>query len=223
MKTSIALASVRGMSMWYPLYVLLSIAMLNTPASAQVAGPSDSRLLGLTQGKHDDGRTIRLEKTVACTPARTFALWSTDEGVRTFFAPGSRIGRGAGDEYTILFKPVDDPQGLSHGTNGARILASVPGRFLAFEWITFAGDASLGPNGPPLAAPHIRNELPLPTWVEIDFLPSEQGTRVAFRHYGFRDGELWSASQTWFTRAWQGVLDQLAGECRRETTAALSR
>src|ERR1700681_35904 len=65
----------------------------------------------------------------------------------------------------------------------------------------------------------IRNESPLPTWVEIDFLPAGDGTRVAFRHYGFRDGELWSASQTWFTRAWQGVLDPLTGQCRGETTA----
>ena len=58
----------------------------------------------------------------------------------------------------------------------------------------------------------------MPTWVEIDLLPAADGTRVLFRHYGFRDGELWSVSQAWFTRTWQGVLDQLAGECIRETT-----
>jgi hypothetical protein len=150
-------------------------------------------------------------------------LWSTDEGVRAFFAPASRIGRGAGDEYTILFSPVNDPQGLSHGTNGARILASTPGRFLAFEWITFAGDPSLGPNGPPVAPPHVRNASPLPTWVEITLLPTvDEGTRVQFRHYGFRDGELWSASQAWFTRAWQRVLAQLEETCRRQKTAGRS-
>src|SRR6185436_19323027 len=109
--------------------------------------------------------TIRLEKMVACTPQRAFALWSTDDGVQAFFAPASRIGRAAGDEYTILFSPAADPQGLSHGTKGARILAMSPGRFLAFEWITFAGDATLGRNAPPVAAASIRNESPLPTWV----------------------------------------------------------
>ena len=216
MKKFMSLASTRNSAVMYPLHVLISIAML-AAASAQAVAESDSRLLALVQGKHDGGRTIRLEKTVACTPARTFALWSTDDGVQTFLAPGSHIGRGADDEYTVLFKPDDDPQGLAHGTKGARILASAPGRFLAFEWITFAGDASLGRNAPPLAAPDIRNESPLPTWVEIDFLQVAEGTRVAFRHYGFRDGELWSSSQAWFTRAWQGVLDQLARECVRET------
>jgi hypothetical protein len=116
---------------------------------------------------------------------------------------------------------MTDPQGLSHGTKGARILALAPGRFLAFEWITFAGDASLGANAPPVAKPELRNESPLPTWVEIDFLPADAGaTRVVFRHYGFRDGELWSASQAWFARAWQRVLDGFAETCRRDSTAA---
>lgn len=186
---------------------------------AFAAEASDSRLLGLIEGKRDDGRTIRLEQTVACSPQRTYALWSTDDGVRTFFAPGSRIGRGAGDEYTILFSPADDPQGLSHGTRGARILAMSPGRFLAFEWITFAGDASLGPNAPPPAPPQVRNESPLPTWVEIDFAPADGGTRVVFRHYGFRDGDSWPASQAWFTRAWRQVLGSLFATCRQEKMA----
>jgi len=190
-------------------------------ALAQVALASDSRVLALTAGKHDNGNTIRLEKTVACSPARTYAMWSTDDGVRSFFAPASRIGRGAGEEYTILFSPAADPQGLAHGTKGARILAASPGRFLAFEWITFAGDASLGRNAPPIAPPPVRNELPLPTWVEIDFLPSgSTATRIAFRHYGFRDGDIWAASQAWFTGAWDHVLDALAAACAKENVAS---
>ena len=101
-------------------------------ANAWSAVASESRVLELTQGKKDSGHTIRIEKSIACTPQRTFALWSTDEGVQAFFAPASRIGRAAGDEYTILFSPAADPEGLSHGTKGARILAKSPDRFLAF-------------------------------------------------------------------------------------------
>lgn len=181
---------------------------------------SDSRLLALTQGKEDAGRTVRLERTAACSPERAYALWSTDEGVHSFFAPASHVGSGPGDEYTILFNPAADPEGLSQGTKGARILAASPGRFFAFEWIAFSGDASLGRNAPPSAPASVRNESPLPTWVEIDFVPAESGTRVVFRHYGFREGELWSASQAWFTRAWDRVLDALEATCAREKTAA---
>ncbi len=195
--------------------------MLVLSALAGGAVASDSHLLALTRGKIDDGRTIRLDKSVACSPARTYALWSTDEGVRTFFAPASRIGRAAGEEYTILFAPGADPEGLSHGTKGARILAASPPAFYAFEWIAFAGDASLGRNAPPVAPLSVRNESPPPTWVEIDLLPiTDGGTRVVFRHYGFRDGELWQASQAWFTRAWARVLDALADACGKEKVAS---
>jgi len=190
-------------------------------ALANGALASDSAVLALTHGKEDGGRTIRLEKTVACSPARTYAMWSTDEGVRAFFAPASRIGQATGDEYTIMFAPAADPDGLSHGTKGARILAASPNRFLAFEWIAFAGDASLGRNAPPIAPPALRNESPPPTWVELNFVPTDSGgTRVLFRHYGFRDGELWAASRAWFTRAWGHVLDALADACEQQKVAA---
>jgi uncharacterized protein YndB with AHSA1/START domain len=196
-------------------WVLLGLSALANGALA-----SDSRVLALAQGKQDTGRTIKLEKTVSCAPARTYAMWATDEGVRTFFAPASRIGRDAGDEYTILFAPAADPEGLSHGTKGARILVAAPSKLLAFEWIVFAGDATLGRNAPPVAPMAMRNETPLPTWVEIAFEPADQGTHIVFRHYGFRDGELWAASQSWFTRAWGHVLDGLAAACAREKLAS---
>ena len=220
MKTQSLIVAARGDTRVLPVRVGLFVALVGTTLSFAAAGVApESRLLTLTQGKADGGRTIRLEVTVGCTPERTYALWSTDDGVRTFFAPASRIGKGVGDEYRILFSPAADPEGESHGTKGARILASSPGRFLAFEWITFAGDASLGANAPPVAPPDVRNESPLPTWVEIELVPDSAGTRVLFRHYGFRDGELWSASQAWFTRAWQRVLEGLDAACRREKTA----
>ena len=66
-------------------WVLLGLSALAGGALA-----SDSRLIALTQGKQDTGRTIKLEKTVSCSPARTYAMWATDEGVRAFFAPASR-------------------------------------------------------------------------------------------------------------------------------------
>jgi hypothetical protein len=37
---------------------------------------------------------------------------------------------------------------------------------------------------------------------------------VKLAHYGFREGKLWEESFQWFSRAWKGVLDQLALYCR---------
>jgi len=101
-----------------------------------------------------------------------------------------------------------------HGTAGAHLLAANPGRFIAFEWIVFAGDNKRGHSAPPYAPPEIRLPSRLPTWVEIGFQPTKDGaTHVHFRHYGFADGELWGQSQAWFTQAWSGVLSQMRTTC----------
>jgi len=168
-------------------------------------------------GKVRTDRAIALEKIVDAPPARVFELWTTAEGVRTFFAPDARIEPRVGGAYEVLFAPAQDPLGYSHGTTGARVLRLVPDRELAFEWITFAGDALLGRNAPPVAPRSLRDARPIPTWVELQFEPvaGDAGkTRVTFHHYGFRHGEPWDESYAWFGRAWAGVLDQLAAHFR---------
>jgi uncharacterized protein YndB with AHSA1/START domain len=171
----------------------------------------------LFAGKSRTGRTIALEVTVDASADDVYRLWTTTEGVSKFFAPASRIGTREGDEYTILFAPAQDPQGLSHGTKGARILRLVPGKEIAFEWITFAGDGTLGVSGPPLAPRDVRDVSPLPTWVEISLKPLDGGnkTAVQFRHYGFKDGALWEQSFAWFSRTWATVLENLKRHCER--------
>jgi uncharacterized protein YndB with AHSA1/START domain len=165
----------------------------------------------LMTGKLRTERTIELEVLVDAPPAQVYELWTTEDGIRRFFAPKARIGAHPGEEYTVYFAPDMDPEGLSHGTRGAHLLAMEPGRSLSFEWITFAGDELLGDNGPPMAERSLRDAQPLPTWVELRFEPLDGGkrTRVIFHHYGFRSGPLWEESYAWFGRAWKGVLDNL--------------
>lgn len=166
----------------------------------------------LMEGKAKTSRTIELEAMVDAPPSEVYALWSTREGVKKFFSPDAQIGTAEGEPYTIIFAPDADPKGLSHGTRGARILKMNPGKFLAFEWITFAGDTLLGKNAPPYAPANQRNMNPLPTWVELTLEPvpgSPEKTRLKFAHYGFGDTKLWQESYVWFSHAWKGVLDHL--------------
>jgi hypothetical protein len=165
-------------------------------------------------GKHATSHTVTLDADVTCTPARSYALWATQAGSR-FFAPDSRIGGTVGGRYTVMFFPRDDPEGLVHGTAGAHLLAADPGKFVAFEWIAFAGDDTKGSNAPPYADPATRLPDPLPTWVEIEFRPSGQGTHVRFRHYGFGDGALWGRSFAWFSGAWSGVIEAMKAACAK--------
>lgn len=180
-------------------------------------GPAVAGAAGLMAGKSHTARTVRLEATVDCPPAEVYRLWTTSEGVKSFFAPDARIDARPGGRYQILFAPDRDPEGRSHGTTGARVLKLDPDREVAFEWITFAADTLLGNNAPPYAPPAMREQRPLPTWVEIrlDPVPGDPGrTRVRFSHSGFRDGPLWERSFRWFSRVWAHVLESLAGHCR---------
>jgi uncharacterized protein YndB with AHSA1/START domain len=118
-----------------------------------------------------------------------------------------------------MFSPSKDPEGISHGTKGARILKFAPASQLVFEWITFAGDELLGDHAPPYAPPPERNTKPLPTWVELNFdaiAGQPNRTHVRFAHYGFREGERWEKSYRWFGRAWKGVLDELTAYCAKQ-------
>lgn len=190
------------------------IAFALLSAVAWGANPAD-----LMQGKIRTNRTVVLEITVDASPAEVYRLWTSVDGVKKFFAPDACIDQIPGGRYEIIFAPEKDPEGNSHGTKGAHLLRLVPGKELAFEWITFAGDSLLGKNAPPVAPLTLRNATSLPTWVELSFEPvagRPDQTHLKFAHYGFREGALWGESYQWFGRAWKGVLDQLAAYCQNQ-------
>ena len=201
--------------------VTLAAILLMAGSAPLFPAPDDADLLA---GKQKTDRTIFLDAIVAAPPAEVFQLWTSAEGIKKFFAPDARIDAKVGGRYQVIFAPAKDPEGDSHGTKGARILKLVPGKELAFEWITFAGDELLGRNAPPYAPPAERNVRPLPTWVELTFnaVEGQPGqTHLRFAHYGFREGENWEQSYRWFGRAWKGVLDELVAYCQnRKSTAA---
>ncbi|MBV9882248.1 MAG: SRPBCC domain-containing protein [Sphingomonadaceae bacterium] len=184
-------------------------------ASALVASAQAAPRLRNLPGKHETARTVVLVADVACPPDEAYAMWATEAGVRSFYAPAAHIDGTVGGRYTIMFYPDEDPEGLVHGTAGAHLLAAEPGRFLAFEWITFAGADNKGAHAPPFAPAALRRPDPLPTWVEIVLTPTGAGTHVDFRHYGFGHGALWGRSQAWFGRAWAGVLEAMRVTCAR--------
>ncbi len=211
---SISTGVVRRFDMKTTTVCLLLLTIATCRAFSAEADP-----VALMRGKEKTGRTIFLEAHINAPPAAVFRLWTTPEGVKKFFAPDAKIDPRVGGDYAILFAPKQDPEGNSHGTKGTRILRFKPGTELAFEWITFAGDESLGKNAPPFAPPAQRNVSPLPTWVEIKFEadPSDSSkTQLKFAHYGFRESELWVQSYQWFGRAWKGVLDGLVAVCEKE-------
>ncbi|HVP42289.1 MAG TPA: SRPBCC domain-containing protein [Terriglobales bacterium] len=177
----------------------------------------------LMKGKEKTAHSAELEKKVICAPAATFKLWTTEEGLRKFFSEGAHVDPWPGGRYEIIFNPKVDPEAKSYGTGGARVLRFVPDKELAFEWVAFTlDDGTPHVAGPPQMPAAVRNQRPLPTWVELHFQPAQAGgTDVQLGYYGSREGGKWDESFAYFQKAWAKVLGNLEQYCAETAGAAV--
>jgi uncharacterized protein YndB with AHSA1/START domain len=133
---------------------------------------------------------IREEVVVDAPVDQVWQAWTTEAGVRSFFAPACEVELRVDGSYEILFNP-DAPVG-ERGAEGMRILAFQPEKMLAFTW-----------NAPP-HLPQVRGQL---THVLIRFEPLTEGrTRVTLTHSGWGEGGQWDQAFAYFERAWGGVV-----------------
>ncbi len=135
-------------------------------------------------------RQIRISMVVPATPERVWSLWTTDEGVRSFFAPGSHIDLKVDGAYEIFFAPAA-PAGAK-GADGMRLLAVEPNRRLAFTW-----------NAPETLA-YVRAQRTMVT-VDLEAVGTDS-TRVTLRHIGWGDGPEWDEAIRYFETAWNAYV-----------------
>ena len=129
--------------------------------------------------------TIRLPSG----PLEVWDAWTTETGIRGFFAPDCRVDIRPDGPYEILFNP-DAPPG-ERGAEGMRVLAVERPGFLSFTW-----------NAPP-SIPSIRAQR---TWVEIRIAGTESGCQLTLTNGGYGDGADWAAARDYFRRAWGEVV-----------------
>lgn len=179
--------------------MLLWLLLMLSPALGEnIARAASEELMA---GKVDTGRTIELAVIVDGSPERLFEIWSTAEGVESFFGRQGRIEPRVGGLYEIRFGPR--PDGKLAGPRGTRILRFEPGTALDFEWEM------------PQFAKEL-NKTPLPTWVEVRFeqySPAPEQTLVRVAHKGFGTGEAWDRSYDFFQRNWFEILFRLKLHC----------
>ena len=140
-------------------------------------------------------RVIRQEVSVEAAREDVWAAWTTERGVRSFFAPASCIDLCVGGSYEITFDPTAPPG--ERGAEGACVLALQPPRMLAFTW-----------NAPP----HLGDVRPQFTQVQIWLQREEvERTLVTLIHSGWGSGGQWDEAYAYFERAWgEVVLPRLA-------------
>src|SRR6185436_2069507 len=122
-------------------------------------------LFAFAFGAHAEERAIVKEVVVKATVETTYRMWTTSEGIQSFFAPEAIVDPRPDGAFHLHFNPFGPP-GLK-GADDMRFLALQPPRFLSFTW-----------NAPP----HLPEARKQRTVVTVRFAPEGDGaTRVSLR------------------------------------------
>jgi uncharacterized protein YndB with AHSA1/START domain len=135
-------------------------------------------------------RQIEYEIRISTPVSQVWLAWTTNEGVRSFFAPECKIDLRVGGAYEIYFNP-NGPAG-ERGGEGLTILAIQPERMFSFTW-----------NAPP-SLPKVRGQF---THVTLYFQESgKDQTTLTLVHDGWGEGGQWDQAFDYFTRTWGEVV-----------------
>lgn len=116
--------------------------------------------------------------------------WTTEAGVRSFFARDCHIDLRVKGDYEIYFHP-NAPKG-ERGAEGTQILAIQPCLFFSFTW-----------NNPPSISV-IRWQY---THVCLYFSSINEGqTCLLLEHDGWGEGVIWEKAYTYFDHAWNKIV-----------------
>ena len=141
----------------------------------------------------DYDREIRITRTAHTTQDKVWSCWTTESGMRSWWARNCRIEPRVGGAYELYFL-MDNPPG-TQGGEGNTILALEPDTHLSFSW-----------NAPPVQ-PETRRQH---TVVDLRVTGlSSTATEIELLHRGFGIGPAWDETYAYFQHAWTMVMDRL--------------
>jgi len=139
-------------------------------------------------------RKIELEAMINASPEEVWNCWTTEEGIKSFFAPECDIELKIGGKYECYFTLTNEVG--QRGSEDCKILSYLPYKMLSFSWGGRAGKH-----------PTVRKEK---TWVVIEFIRMDnKKTKLTFTNLGYKNGEEWDDAYDYFRNAWAGVLKTL--------------
>lgn len=131
-------------------------------------------------------RAVTAEAVVSASLDEVWQAWTTEEGVKSFFAPACKVELEIFGAYEMFFNPMAEEG--NRGGEGNKILAIQPKKMLSFTW-----------NAPP-SLPTVRNQR---TIVIVRFVTIENGkTKITLHHSGWGVGGEWDKAFDYFNNAW---------------------
>ena len=138
---------------------------------------------------------IEKKVVVNATIQAVWEAWTTESGVRAFFAPEAKIDLRVGGHYEMYFM-LDAPTG-SRGGEGCTVRDVREPNRLGFTW-----------NFPP-TIPSLRDNRRF-TEVCLNLAhAADNQTEVSMVQSGWQSGPDWEEGYAYFDRAWDLVLDRL--------------
>jgi uncharacterized protein YndB with AHSA1/START domain len=135
-------------------------------------------------------KAISAELIIKAPVDKVYKAWTTEEGIKSFFAPDCNIKMELMGPYEIIFLPKNRKG--SRGGEGNVVLTFQKNKMLSFTW-----------NSPP-EFPKVRNER---THVLIKFVPiGDNSTKLFFFQDGWGEGDEWDKVYDYFDNAWKKVV-----------------
>lgn len=135
-------------------------------------------------------KELFLSKSYSCGVEDLYHLWTTQEGLESFFAPSCTIELKPYGLLEILFHPNEEKG--RRGAEDERVLAFEKNSFFNFTW-----------SNPPLF-PEIREHR---TLVHLEFKSlSETQSELLFSQTGWGQSENWLKAYDYFSKAWNEIV-----------------
>ena len=133
---------------------------------------------------------IQLDVVVLADLDTVWDVWTTKDGISSFFAPDCKIDIQPGGAYEMYFD-TEAPDGQKGG-EGNVIMAVESKQMLSFTW-----------NAPP-TLPNVRSQR---THVVIRLKAlGNKRTLVLLHHDGWGNSDEWEQAYQYFTRAWGKIV-----------------
>lgn len=135
-------------------------------------------------------KIITGEVIVNANIEKVWEAWTTEEGIKTFFAPDCHIELKVDGLYEMYFDT--DAKIGTRGSEGMRILAIQPYKILSFTWS---------------APPHLKEIRKQRTYVVVRFEEIDnKSTKVTLINGGYGVGGEWEEAYDYFVGAWKKIV-----------------